>query len=79
MILVPFCVWEGARVWAHWNHSFHVHLHCQGPVSGFLHPKFPSPGAAAAADGLVATTSLVLQKETFFWSIIIYVLPQRTK
>ena len=21
-----FCVWEDARVWAHWNHFFYVHL-----------------------------------------------------
>ena len=31
--LVPFCVWEDARVWAQWNHSFELHLSSLGPVS----------------------------------------------
>ena len=26
-------VWEDARVWAHWNHSFDMHLSYLGPVS----------------------------------------------
>ena len=26
-------VWEDARVWAHWNHSFDMHLRYLGPVS----------------------------------------------
>ena len=58
MTLVPFCVWEGARVWAH----------CQGPVSGFLHPKFASPGAAAVADGLTmgSIPCLLEWQPTFF-------------
>ena len=35
--LVFFYVWEDARVRAHWNHSFHMHLSCSGPVScGFF-------------------------------------------
>ena len=33
MILVLFYVWEDARVWAHWNHSFDMHLSYLGPVS----------------------------------------------
>ena len=28
-----FCVWEDARVGAHWNHSFDMHLSYLGPVS----------------------------------------------
>ena len=28
-----FYVWEDARVWAHWNHSFDMHLSSLGPVS----------------------------------------------
>ena len=31
--LVLFYIWEDARVWAHWNHSFDVHLSYLGPVS----------------------------------------------
>ena len=31
--LLSFCVWEDARVWAHCDHSFHMHLSCPGPVS----------------------------------------------
>ena len=33
MTLVLFYVWEEARVWAHWNHSFHMYLSYVGPVS----------------------------------------------
>ena len=41
IILMIFCVWEDARVWAYWNHSFNEHLYHLGPVSCF-HPEFPS-------------------------------------
>ena len=30
---VLFYVWEDPRVWAHWNHSFDLHLSSLGPVS----------------------------------------------
>ena len=33
MILVLSYVWEEARVWAHWYHSFHMHLSYVRPVS----------------------------------------------
>ena len=33
MDLALFCGWEDAKVWAHWNHSFGVHLSSLGPVS----------------------------------------------
>ena len=33
MNLVLFYVWEVARIWAHWNHSFDMHLSYLGPVS----------------------------------------------
>ena len=35
IILVLFYVWEDARVWAHWNYSFDLHLNYIGPVSYF--------------------------------------------
>ena len=35
MILVPFYVWEDAGVWAHWNHSFDMHLNSVGRVVCF--------------------------------------------
>ena len=35
MIIVLFYIWEDARVWAHWNHSFDMHLSYLGPVSCF--------------------------------------------
>ena len=31
--LALFCVWEDARAWAHWDHSFDIHLSYLGPVS----------------------------------------------
>ena len=38
--LVLFYVWEDAKVWAHWNHSFHMHLSYLGLVSCvFPHPE----------------------------------------
>ena len=32
MNLALFYVWEDARVWAYWNHSFDVHLSCLEPT-----------------------------------------------
>ena len=32
-----FYVWEDARVWAHWNYSFHMHLSYLEPVSWVFH------------------------------------------
>ena len=40
MNLALFCVWEDARVGAHWNHSFDMHLSYLGPVP--LPPWIPS-------------------------------------
>ena len=31
--LALFYVWEDARLWAHWNHSFDMHLTYLGPIS----------------------------------------------
>ena len=51
-----FSAFEGGgdeRVWAHWNHSFDMHLNCLGPVSCFLHPESTQGTpleAAAVAD-----------------------------
>ena len=39
-----FYVWEDARVWAHWNHSFEVHLSYLRPVFGSVPPWIPSGG-----------------------------------
>ena len=33
-----FYVWENARVWAHWNHSFDMLLSCLGPISRVFTP-----------------------------------------
>ena len=35
-------MWEDARVWAYWNHSFDLHLVYLGPVSGFSPSWVPS-------------------------------------
>ena len=32
-----FYVWEHTRVWAYWNHSFHMHLSHLGPASCIFH------------------------------------------
>ena len=42
MILLLFYIWEDARVWAHWNYYFDLHLNYLGPVSCSLHPELPS-------------------------------------
>ena len=31
-----FCIWEDAKVWAHWSHSFDMHLSSIGPASCIL-------------------------------------------
>ena len=37
--LALFYIWKDARVWAHWNHSFPMHLSCLEPVScNISHP-----------------------------------------
>ena len=35
------CVWEDVGLWAHWNHSFDIHLSYLGWHPGFSHPEFP--------------------------------------
>ena len=42
MNLALFYVWEDARVWAHWNHSFAMHLSSLGPVSCVFASWVPS-------------------------------------
>ena len=39
----PFCIWEDAKVWAHWNHSFDMPLSSLGPVS-CVSTSWVSPG-----------------------------------
>ena len=34
--LALFYVWEGTRVWAHWNHPFHMHLSCVASILCFF-------------------------------------------
>ena len=53
-------VWEDTSLWAHWIHSFHMHLSCLGPkpVSWLftsLNP-FSSQKAADVADGCFLDT-----------------------
>ena len=45
-----FYVWENARAWAHWNHSFHRHLRLPGPASCCSRPERPW-GVACSPDG----------------------------
>ena len=59
IILVLFCVWEDARVWAHWNYSFDMHLNYLGLVSCFLHPEFPSRGTTEVGGGVGSTQATV--------------------
>lgn len=33
LLNIPLSVWEDARVWAHWNHYFDMHLSYLGPAS----------------------------------------------
>ena len=34
-------MWEDARLWAHWNHSFGMYLSCLGAKILFSHAEFP--------------------------------------
>ena len=45
-----FYIWENARAWAHWNHSFHRHLCLPGPASCCSRPERPW-GVACSPDG----------------------------
>ena len=58
MNLALFYVWEDAGVWAHWNHSFDMHLNFLGPVSCIQDaswiPQGAQLGVASAAEGLMA-------------------------
>ena len=36
MIVELLYIWEDVRVWAHWNHSFDMHVSYLGPVSSFF-------------------------------------------
>ena len=62
----PFCVWEGARVWAHWNYSFDMHLSYLGPCA--LYPEFPqgSHWRAAIADDCDILCLLIWQEISHF-------------
>ena len=40
--LVLFYVWEGARLWAHWNQAFDAHLSYLGPASCSFRSQVPS-------------------------------------
>ena len=51
--LVFFCVWEDAKVWAHWNPFFDMHLSYVGQYPVLSHPEFPRgapSGEAVAVD-----------------------------
>ena len=60
-----FYVWKDARVRAHWNHSFHMHLTCLGPVSCFHILSFHSSGLT-----LVGDCSLMAAREPIFFSFL---------
>ena len=55
MNLAFLYVWEDAEVWAHWNHSFDIHLSYLGQHSVFSHPESPQKlwQVAAVAGGLM--------------------------
>ena len=53
--LALFYVWEDVRVWAHWNHSFHIHQSCLGPVFCVFHILNPSGLSVGMGCSLMAT------------------------
>ena len=60
-----FCAWEGAKLWAYWNHSLDIHLSYPGPASYPFPPWVPSEftsggeGRAAVAEDLAACSPFV--------------------
>ena len=60
MTLALFYVWDDARVWAHWNHAFDMHLSCLGPVSCSFQSWVPSECASrGGCHTSVAATSFI--------------------
>ena len=56
-----FCVWEDARVWAHWNYFSDTHLSFLGPVScafSFLLSSGSTIRDGSVSDGLMAASCL---------------------
>ena len=73
MNLALFYVWEDARVWAHWNHSFDTHLNYLGPVSYFSPSWIPSGYTVRGVGGCNGwwldghnILCLLIQQVTFF-------------
>ena len=56
MNLALYCVWEDARVWALWNHSFDMLHYNLGALSCFFHPE--SPQGAQLGVGSVQFSSV---------------------
>ena len=62
-------VWEEARVWAHWDHSFHMYLNCLGLVPSFSPSWIPfgcTVWGCCKAHGLMATTSFVFWYDKWY-------------
>ena len=53
--LALFYVWEDAKVWSHWNHSFDMHLNYLGPVSRVFISWVPSGLSIGSGCSLRAT------------------------
>jgi len=65
------CIGEDARVWAHWNHSFDMHLNCLGPVPCSFPSWVPSEYTLGSVCscwwlGDCSIFCLLILQETFF-------------
>ena len=65
--LALFCVWGYARVWAHWNHFFHMHLSYLGPASCVLHILSSSVLIVGSSYSLMAAS---LHKYSSSWMLL---------
>ena len=60
--LVPFYIWEYARVWAHWNHFFDMDLNCLRLVSCVFTPWVSSGLTIGSFCSLMVARWLFLSK-----------------
>ena len=67
------CIWVDERLWAHWIHSFHIHLSYLGPILVHLASCIPSAsqqspwGVTASLDRSFGSPHSHLEARNYWW------------